>query len=194
MEKTTKNEFKDNNENINLNIRNFGLNLFYNNISINDIISYISFNLQTIIKNNKKQKKKQSKINEPMYNKMAPDLSLEKFLIRIIKYTEVENNTLLIAYLYIIKFLNKENFVLSLNNVYRLLLGSVVLAKKVMEDLNYSNSYYCDIGCLSVKELNMIELSLFVRIDFELIIKEEELVSLYKKIYNFCSSSFLYSK
>lgn len=46
------------------------------------------------------------------------------------KYTECENNTLIVAYLYIMKLIEKENFVLGVNNAYRLLLGAVVLAKK----------------------------------------------------------------
>ena len=145
------------------------------------------------MKNNKKMKKKPSKdVNEPFYSKSVPDLSLKKFIKRIIRYTEAENNTLLIAYLYIMKLIKKENFVLSLNNVYRLLLGSVVLAKKTIEDLFYNNAYYCDIGAMPVNELNKIELSLFVRIDYEVNIKKEELDNLYKDINNFCSSSSFY--
>ena len=110
--------------------------LFANLINVEDIINYISTYLLSIIQNNKRMKKKPSKdINEPLYSKLIPALSLEKYLIRIIKYTEVENNTLIVAYLYIIKLIKKENFILSINNIYRLLLGSVVLAKKVLEDL-----------------------------------------------------------
>ena len=65
------------------------------------------------------------------------------------------------------KLIKKENFVLGINNVYRLLLGSVVLAKKVLEDMNLYNSYYCNIGGISNGELNLIEYSLFTRIDFD---------------------------
>ena len=157
--------------------------LFANLINVEDIINYISTNLLSIIQNNKRMKKKPSKdINEPLYSKLIPALSLEKYLIRIIKYTEVENNTLIVAYLYIIKKIKKENFILSINNIYRLLLGSVVLAKKVLEDLKYNNSYYCEIGGISLQEFNKIEFSLFVRLNYEVNPKIEEIENVYKNI------------
>jgi hypothetical protein len=157
--------------------------LFANLINVEDIINYISTNLLSIIQNNKRMKKKPSKdINEPLYSKLIPALSLEKYLIRIIKYTEVENNTLIVAYLYIIKLIKKENFILSINNIYRLLLGSVVLAKKVLEDLKYNNSYYCEIGGISLQEFNKIEFSLFVRLNYEVNPKTEEIENVYKNI------------
>ena len=157
--------------------------LFANLINVEDIINYISTNLLSIIQNNKRMKKKPSKdINEPLYSKLIPALSLEKYLIRIIKYTEVENNTLIVAYLYIIKLIKKENFILSINNIYRLLLGSVVLAKKVLEDLKYNNSYYCEIGGISLLEFNKIEFSLFVRLNYEVNPKTEEIENVYKNI------------
>ena len=152
-------------------------------ISIEEIIQFISSNILSIVDKNKKNKKKQSKgVNEPLYSRKIPNLSLEKFLVRIVKYAEAENNTLIVAYLYIIKFIEKEHFILSINNMYRLLLGSVVLAKKVMEDICNQNSYYCEIGGLSLQELNMIELSLFIRINFEVNVKKEDLDNVYDLI------------
>ena len=152
-------------------------------INVEKIIHFISSNMLSIIDKNKKDKKKQSKgINEPLYSKKIPNLSLEKFLVRIVKYTEAENNTLIVAYLYIIKLIEKENFILTINNMYRLLLGSVVLAKKIMEDICYQNSYYCEIGGLSLQELNMIEFNLFIRINFEVNSKKEDVDNVYDLI------------
>ena len=159
-------------------------------ISIEEIIQFISSNILSIVDKNKKNKKKQSKgVNEPLYSRKIPNLSLEKFLVRIVKYTEAENNTLIVAYLYIIKLIEKENFILSINNMYRLLLGSVVLAKKVMEDIYCQNSYYCEIGGLSLQELNMIEFNLFVRINFEVNVKKEDVYNVYDLITNSLKNS-----
>ena len=159
-------------------------------VGTEEIINYISSSLLSIIQNNKKMKLKPSKgLNEPLYSKKIPVLSLKKFLLRILKYTEAENNTLIVAYLYIIKLIKIENFILSLNNIYRLLLGSVVLAKKFLEDINYNNLYYCEIGGMPVQELNNIELSLFVRINFDVNPKLEEVNDIYKNIiYSLASS------
>ena len=184
-------------ENINNNKNNLELDIknIENFINKDHIISYISSNLLSIISHNKFKKKKQSKgINEPLYSKIVPALSLEKYIIRIMKYTEAENNTLIAAYLYIIKLIKKENFVLSINNIYRLLLGSVVLAKKVLEDIKFENSYYCEIGGISLQELNMIEFSLFIRINFEVNIKKEDIDNIYKLINKYILISKLKKK
>ena len=159
-------------------------------ITTEDIINYISSNLLAIIQKNKKMKKKPKKgPDEPFYSKFIPVLSIEKFLIRIVKYTEAENNTLIVAYLYITKLLNKEKFILSLNNIYRLLLGSVVLAKKELEDLCYNNLYYCEIGGMTVQDLNSVEYSLFIRLNFDVNPKIEEVENIYNEIINSFPSS-----
>ena len=153
-------------------------------INQEDIINFISSALYSIMHNNKLMKKKQSRgTNEPLYSKNIPILSLNKYLIRTMKYTECENNTLIVAYLYIIKLIQKEKFVLGINNVYRLLLGAVVLAKKFLEDIKYDNSYYCNIGGISNEELNMIEYSIFTRIDFNLNLQKKEVDIIYEQIY-----------
>ena len=152
-------------------------------INFEEIINFISSKISSIIAKNKKNKKKQSKgVEELLYSKKIPNLSLKKFLIRIVKYTEAENNTIIVAYLYIMKLIEKENFIISINNIYRLLLGSVVLAKKVMEDIFFQNSYYCEIGGLTLQELNSIEFSLFVRLNFEVNLKKEDVDNVYNLI------------
>lgn len=155
-----------------------------NLINKDDIINFISSSLYSIIHNNKLMKKKQTKgVNEPLYSKSIPVLSLNKFLVRIMKYTEIENNTLIVAYLYIMKLIEKEKFILGVNNVYRLLLGSSVLAKKFLEDIGFNNSYYCNIGGITNNELNLIEYSLFVRIDFNVNLKKEDVDRVYEEIF-----------
>ena len=155
-----------------------------NLINKDDIINFISSSLYSIIHNNKLMKKKQTKgVNEPLYSKSIPVLSLNKFLVRIMKYTEIENNTLIVAYLYIMKLIEKEKFILGINNVYRLLLGSSILAKKFLEDIGFNNSYYCNIGGITNNELNLIEYSLFVRIDFNVNLKKEDVDRVYEEIF-----------
>lgn len=185
------NEIDKNSKNINqINIIEKNEKSLEKIITTEDIINYISSYLLQIIQKNKQMKKKPSKgPNEPLYSKFIPVLSIEKFLLRILKYTEAENNTLIVAYLYINKLIKKENFVLSLNNVYRLLLGAVVMAKKVLEDLCYNNSYYCEIGGITVQELNNIEFSLFIRLNFDVNPKREEVDNIYDDIINSFPSS-----
>ena len=153
-------------------------------INKDDIINFISSNLYSIIHNNKQMKKRQSRgENEPLYSKNIPVLPLNKYLIRIMKYTDCENNTLIVGYLYAMKLIQKENFVLGINNVYRLLLGAIILAIKFMEDIKYDNSYYCNIGGISNQELNLIEYSLFTRIDFSINLQKKDVDKIYEQIF-----------
>ena len=149
-----------------------------------EIVSFISANFNSVIAFNKENKKRQKRSkHEYIHSSLTPVISLAGFLKLIIKYTEIEHNTLIVSYLYIIKLMNKENFILEKNNIYILLLASAVLAKKVLEDLVSDNSYYCQIGLFTEKELNLAEYSLFTRLDFNVNYTMEEVENVYNEIF-----------
>ena len=149
-----------------------------------EIVSFISANFNSVIAFNKENKKRQKRSkHEYIHSSLTPVISLAGFLKLIIKYTEIEHNTLIVSYLYIIKLMNKENFILEKNNIYILLLASAVLAKKVLEDLVSDNSYYCQIGLFTEKELNLAEYSLFTRLDFNVNYTMDEVDNVYNEIF-----------
>ena len=149
-----------------------------------EIVSFISANFNSVIAFNKENKNRQKRNkHEYIHSSLTPVISLAGFLKLIIKYTEIEHNTLIVSYLYIIKLMNKENFILEKNNIYILLLASAVLAKKVLEDLVSDNSYYCQIGLFTEKELNLAEYSLFTRLDFNVNYTMDEVDNVYNEIF-----------
>ena len=153
-------------------------------INEEEIVLFISSKFNLIIAYNKENKKRQKRSkHEYIYTSLIPIISIEGFLKLIIKYTEIEHNTLIVSYLYIIKLMNKENFVLEKHNIYILLLTSCVLAKKVLEDLITDNSYYCQIGLFTLKELNLAEYSLFCRLDYNVNCTMEEVEEIYNQIF-----------
>jgi len=153
-------------------------------INEEEIVLFISSKFNLIIAYNKENKKRQKRSkHEYIYTSLIPIISIEGFLKLIIKYTEIEHNTLIVSYLYIIKLMNKENFVLEKHNIYILLLASCVLAKKVFEDLIIDNSYYCQIGLFTLKELNLAEYSLFCRLDYDVNCNMEEVEEIYNQIF-----------
>ena len=138
-------------------------------INEEEIVSFISKKLNSIIafnESNNVQQKRGAK--EYINSSFIPVISIEGFLKLILKYAEIENNTLIVSYLNIIKLINKENFILTNNNVYILLLASCTLSKKFLEDLILENSYYCQIGLFTAEELNLAECSLFCRLEFNI--------------------------
>jgi hypothetical protein len=153
-------------------------------INEDEIVLFISTNFNSIIAFNKENKKRQKRSkHEYIHSSLTPVISLEGFLKLIIKYTEIEHNTLIVSYLYIIQLMNKENFILEKNNIYLLLLTSAVLAKKVLEDLVSDTSYYCQIGLFTEKELNLAEYSLFSRLDYNVNYTMEEVEQVYNEIF-----------
>ena len=153
-------------------------------INEEEIIFFISSTFNSIISYNKQLKKRQKRSkHEYLHSSLTPVISLDGFIRLIIKYAEIEHNTLIVSYLYIIKLINKENFVLEKNNIYLLLLTSAVLAKKVLEDLVSDNSYYCQIGLFTEKELNLAEYSLFSRLDYKVNYHMEDVEQVYNEIF-----------
>ena len=153
-------------------------------INEEEIVLFISSKFNLIIAYNKENKKRQKRSkHEYIYTSLIPIISIEGFLKLIIKYTEIEHNTLIVSYLYIIKLMNKENFVLEKHNIYILLLSSCVLSKKYFEDLITDNSYYCQIGLFTLKELNLAEYSLFSRLDYNVNCTMEEVEEIYNQIF-----------
>lgn len=152
-------------------------------LKIEDIISFISYSLSGIINKNKLQNKKQTGgSKEPLYGKKIPNLSIEKFLIRIMKYTEAEKNTLILAYVYIERLIEKGTFILGKNNIYRVLLTATVLAIKFLEDIKYNNNDYCQIGGLTVQEFNDCEFSFFIKLGCNLNATKEDIDTIYEHI------------
>ena len=153
-------------------------------INEEEIVLFISTKFNSIIAYNKENKRKQKRSkNEYIYSSFIPVISIEGFLKLIIKYTEIERNTLIVSYLNIIQLMNKENFIIETNNIYILLLASCILAKKVLEDLILENSYYCQIGLFTAKELNLAEYSLFCRLDYNVNYTMEEVEQIYNQIF-----------
>ena len=138
-------------------------------INEEEIVSFISKKINSIIAFNESNKIKQKRgAQEYINSSFIPVISIEGFLKLILKYAEIENNTLIVSFLNIIKLINKENFVLTNNNAYILLLASCTLSTKFLEDLILENSYYCQIGLFTAEELNLAECSLFCRLEFNI--------------------------
>ena len=144
-------------------------------LKIENIISYISSNFVDIIIDNKKfRKERPLNTNDIFYSNKIPLITTEEFIIRIVKYTNMENSTLISAFIYTKRLIEKENYILALNNLYRIFLGACVIAIKFNEDWNFKNKYYAKIGGLNLKEMNLIEYNIYSRIEFDLSINEKD--------------------
>ncbi|KAK3028432.1 hypothetical protein RJ639_039024 [Escallonia herrerae] len=102
----------------------------------------------------------------------APSISIPKYLDRIYKYTSCSPSCFVVGYVYIDRLLHKhpDSLVVSLN-VHRLLVTSVMVASKVLDDVHYNNAFYARVGGVSNAELNRLELELLFLLDFGVIVR-----------------------
>ncbi|XP_051115339.1 cyclin-U1-1 [Andrographis paniculata] len=97
----------------------------------------------------------------------APAISLGKYAERIYKYTSCSPSCFVVGFVYIDRLVHKhpDSLVVSLN-VHRLLVTSVMVASKMLDDAHYNNAFYARVGGVSNVELNRLELELLFLLDF----------------------------
>lgn len=126
--------------------------------------------------------------NKPLKNKtqgaiftctIIPNISIYDYLKRIVKYTNVEQSTLIIALIYIDRIC-QNNYFINEHNIHKLLFTSILIAIKYNEDDFYKNEYYAQIAGVGVKELFRMEEEFLALISFTLYINEK-VFELYKK-------------
>ena len=86
----------------------------------NHIISAIAANLNEIIEENHKLYGNVSKDNL-FYLDNLPPISLENFIHHLVKYTNMNISSLILSVIYIDQFCEMYKYILSLNNIYRLI-------------------------------------------------------------------------
>lgn len=133
--------------------------------------------LKEIVQENKNQKtskdlvEKQKKLS--FFSKNPASVSLTSYVERILKYTHIEESTLIIALIYIDRLCEKQNLILTDNNIHRIVFCAIVLAIKYNEDDYYSNSYYSKVGGVTVSELNTFEIEFVKMIKYNCFIKSD---------------------
>jgi len=96
-------------------------------------------------------------------------ISIQAYLARIVRYFQCDIECLVVGLVYIHRLLIfQPQFPICHRSIHRLVLTSVVLAVKSSEDDFYSNAHYADVGGLTTKELNMLELEFLRLVDWRL--------------------------
>ncbi|ERN12729.1 cyclin-U1-1 [Amborella trichopoda] len=97
----------------------------------------------------------------------APSISIPKYLERIYKYTNCSPSCFVVGYVYMDRLFHRypDAPLVSLN-VHRLLVTSLMVASKVLDDVHYNNAFYARVGGVSNAELNRLELEMLFLLDF----------------------------
>ncbi|TMW83339.1 hypothetical protein EJD97_002049 [Solanum chilense] len=98
-----------------------------------------------------------------------PTISVQSYLERIFKYANCSPSCFIVAYIYLDRFSQMQPL-LPINsfNVHRLLITSVLVSAKFMDDIFYNNGYYGKVGGISTREMNLLEVDFLFGIGFQL--------------------------
>nr|PVC54669.1 hypothetical protein MACL_00001135 [Theileria orientalis] len=103
------------------------------------------------------------------FNSMnAPPIS--EYLTRIARYVNCSNECFVLALVYIDRIMRLHRFSVSVLNIHRLLITSVMLAAKFSDDVYYSNSFYAQVGGIKVAEMNQLEAQFLILINYHLFV------------------------
>ena len=134
-------------------------------------IQIISELLLNICEENKQKIEKavNKKIKIP---KQITKNSLRNFIIRLAKYVKIHDSTMIITLIYIDRMCNSNNITITYNNVFQLVLTSLLIAIKYNEDKNFSFKYYATLGGVTASELKILEKKFLYLINYNLYVDQ----------------------
>jgi len=105
-----------------------------------------------------------------------PPISIEKYLLRLSATFRCSDATFIAALVIVDRLLEYDGgrLPLTMANVHRIFLASLVAAVKYNEDLVYSNSHYAKAGGVHLREVNRLERVLLASLDFDLRVEPEQ--------------------
>ncbi|RLM52868.1 hypothetical protein C2845_PMPSC011938 [Panicum miliaceum] len=112
-----------------------------------------------------------SKIKESttiFHGQRVPELSIKLYAERIFKYAQCSPSCFVLGLIYMERYLQQPNIYMTSFSVHRLLITSVVVAAKFIDDSFFNNAYYGRVGGISTREMNRLELDLLFSLDFRL--------------------------
>ena len=136
------------------------------------IVKSIAHNLKGIIKENIQNNQMKYVIKSDIfYLNHFPPISIEDYIKRIYNSTNMNISTLIISVIYIDRFCETNGYILSLNNIHRVILAACLLSIKFNEDINLNTQYYANVAGVPVNDLNNLVYYLYVKLKFALFVE-----------------------
>mmetsp|Transcript_1050 Transcript_1050/g.2320 ORF Transcript_1050/g.2320 Transcript_1050/m.2320 type:complete len:260 (-) Transcript_1050:65-844(-) len=113
-------------------------------------------------------------------------ISADAYVKRLMKYGGIAPSVLVMGALYLERLKKRVPLVLTTRNVQRLYLVAVMTAAKMWEDFYFSNMRWGEIGAISNKELNKLEIEFLNLLGFKLHITTEEYNGMQAQVMAWC--------
>jgi len=116
-----------------------------------------------------------SKSQETKFHALRPPkITIYEYVKRIVLCSNCSEECFALALIYIERLIRQnQGFYVNTNNVHRLILTSVMIAEKYLDDECFDNAYYCRVGGLSLKEMNELERDFLLMINFNVHVENE---------------------
>ena len=142
----------------------------YNTNNTLNIVNVIVNVIKTIITRSSSNNNNNT-CNSAFYTESIPQISIHDYLLRIIKYTHIEQSTLICALIYIDR-LSSSGIIINEHTVHKVLFTSILLSMKFNEDCIYNISFFAEIAGVPVKELLLMESEFVNKINFNCYVNE----------------------
>ncbi|KAH8616918.1 putative Cyclin [Trypanosoma vivax] len=113
-------------------------------------------------------------LTSPFHSHRIPNVTVESYLQRIVKYGSLCGETLTVSLMLLIKYSYLVKHPVNFYNVHRLLITGALLAAKLRDDLFFSNEFFGRIGGIGLSEMNKLEVCFYEASEWDMWIDEEE--------------------
>ncbi|KAI3471006.1 hypothetical protein Pfo_027669 [Paulownia fortunei] len=133
------------------------------------VIKYLSSLLQRVAETNDVFRGFNTQKISIFHGLTRPRISVHCYMERIFKYANCSPSCIVVAYIYLDRFVQKQPFLpITSFSVHRLLIASVLVSAKFMDDIFYNNAYYAKVGGISTSEMNLLEVDFLFGLGFQL--------------------------
>ena len=106
-------------------------------------------------------------------------ISIEDYIKRLISYLDITKNLVVVSSIYINRLKIKFNY----NNFHKIILISLLIANKFLEDDNMNNKFWSDCSGIPLQQFNKLEIKFLIKINYNLYIEEDEFSKQYDEIF-----------
>ena len=127
-------------------------------------------------------------VTRKFFCRVPPPVTLEQYMMRLQRYCPMSTAVWLAAGTYIFRLCVEDRLVpCTARTVHRLVLGSLRVAMKALEDLRYPQERFAGVGGVKESELHFLEIAICYLTDFDLQVSNERL---YRKMLAFQQAAF----
>ena len=99
--------------------------------------------------------------------------SLRNFIIKLAKYVKIHDSTMILTLIYIDRMCKYSKTTIIYNNIFQLVLTSLLIAIKYNEEKNFSFKYFASLGGITASELKILEKKFLYLINYNLYVDQK---------------------